>query len=88
MEQLTMGKVTANAAIGNLGDLMDADRGRMPNDQVRRINVTDALVDTGAPHAHIASSIHSAIGANSSPRSPRTHGGRHGDKSLFTAPSD
>ena len=48
MEQLTMGKVTANAAIGNLGELMDADRGRMPNDQVRRINVTDALVDTGA----------------------------------------
>ncbi len=48
MEQPTMGKVTVNAAIENLGDLMDADRGRMPNDQVRRINVTDALVDTGA----------------------------------------
>ncbi len=43
-----MGKVTVSAAIENLGDLMDADRGRMPNDQVRRINVTDALIDTGA----------------------------------------
>lgn len=48
MEQQTTGKVTVNAAIENLGDLMDADRGRMPNDQVRRINVTDALIDTGA----------------------------------------
>ena len=48
MEKMRMGKVIVNAAIENLGDLLDADRGRMTVDQVRRINVTDALVDTGA----------------------------------------
>jgi predicted aspartyl protease len=48
MRTETMGRVLTEATIENLKDLWDVDRGLMPADQARRINVTDALVDTGA----------------------------------------
>ncbi len=44
----TMGKVLVSAKIENLDDLVVAGRGLMPGDQVRAIEVEDALVDTGA----------------------------------------
>jgi predicted aspartyl protease len=43
-----MGRVLTEATIVNLKDLWDAERNRLPADQVRRLEVTDALVDTGA----------------------------------------
>ncbi len=43
-----MGRVLTEATIENLEDLMLADRGLLPRDQVRRVQVSDALVDTGA----------------------------------------
>lgn len=43
-----MGRVLTEAMIENLKDLWDAERGMIPAQQVRRINVSDALVDTGA----------------------------------------
>jgi predicted aspartyl protease len=48
METPTTGKVIVTATIENLQDLWDAERGMLPEDQVRRIEVTDALVDPGA----------------------------------------
>ncbi len=48
METETMGRVTTEATVESLRDLWDAERGLLPADQVRRITVTDALVDTGA----------------------------------------
>jgi predicted aspartyl protease len=48
METETMGKVIVTAMIENLTDLLDAERGLLGNDQVRRIEVHDAVVDTGA----------------------------------------
>jgi predicted aspartyl protease len=48
METLEMGRVLTEATIENLKDLWDAERGMIPNDKVRRLHVTDALVDTGA----------------------------------------
>jgi hypothetical protein len=47
MESATMGKVLVTARIENLEDLFDAKKGLIPRDRVRRIDVTDALVDTG-----------------------------------------
>src|SRR4051794_31288440 len=44
----TMGRVLAEATIENLEDLWAVKRGLLPADQVRRLTVTDALVDTGA----------------------------------------
>lgn len=48
MEISTMGKVQVAATIENLEDRFKADAGTLPADQVRRIEVQDALVDTGA----------------------------------------
>ncbi|MHB1424426.1 MAG: retroviral-like aspartic protease family protein [Gemmataceae bacterium] len=43
-----MGKVLVTAKVENMYDLESHDRGLLPVDQVRRVEVSDALVDTGA----------------------------------------
>src|SRR5438552_13276106 len=48
MENGDMGRVTTEATIYNLGDLIEVSRGKMTPDQLRKVTVTDALVDTGA----------------------------------------
>jgi hypothetical protein len=48
MEIVTMGKVVVPALIENLEDLLKFERGEITRDQVRRVEVDDALVDTGA----------------------------------------
>jgi clan AA aspartic protease len=48
METATMGKVLVAATIENLDDVFAASRGTITADQVRRVDVTDALIDTGA----------------------------------------
>jgi hypothetical protein len=44
----TMGRVTVAAKIENVGDLCMVEKGVLPHDEVHRIEVSDALVDTGA----------------------------------------
>ena len=48
MEIETMGKVLVAAKIENLQDLFDAERGIIPAEDLRLVEVDDALVDTGA----------------------------------------
>jgi predicted aspartyl protease len=48
MESATMGKVLVSARIENLDDLFGVRKGQLAEEQVRRVEVTDALVDTGA----------------------------------------
>jgi clan AA aspartic protease len=48
MEVDTMGKVLVTAKIESLDDLFQVERGQLTDDQVRRIEVDNALVDTGA----------------------------------------
>lgn len=48
METETLGRVLTEATIENLEDLWAVKRGLLPPEQVRRITVADALVDTGA----------------------------------------
>ena len=43
-----MDRVLVAATVENLMDLWDADRGLIPVDEVRRVELTDALIDTGA----------------------------------------
>jgi predicted aspartyl protease len=43
-----MGRVLVTATVENLFDLNDVERGLLTVDKVRRVEVTDALVDTGA----------------------------------------
>ncbi len=48
MESTTMGKVLVTATVENLQDLYDYEQNRLPKDQLRRVQVDDALIDTGA----------------------------------------
>src|SRR5438046_1445185 len=48
MEINPMGQVLTEATIENIGDLWNVNQGLLAPDQVRRITVPDALVDTGA----------------------------------------
>ena len=48
MEMATMGTVLVTATIENLEDLLNVKKGQVQPEQVRRIEVSDALVDTGA----------------------------------------
>ena len=48
MERKDMGRVLTAARVENVKDLWDAERGMLPPEQVRRLELTDALVDTGA----------------------------------------
>jgi len=48
MEFETMGRVLTEATIENMSDLAAVEMGHLTVDKVRRIAVTDALVDTGA----------------------------------------
>jgi hypothetical protein len=49
MEVEAMGKVLVTATIENMEDLFDVEKGLLPRERVRRIEVPDALVDTGGP---------------------------------------
>jgi predicted aspartyl protease len=42
-----MGKVVTEATFANLHDLHDANLGRLPADQIRRVTVSDAQLDSG-----------------------------------------
>ena len=48
METATMGKVLVAAKIENLSDLFKVEEGRMSPDEVRAVEVSDAMIDTGA----------------------------------------
>jgi clan AA aspartic protease len=48
MENATMGKVLVTARIENLEDLLAVENKQLATDQVRAVEVADALVDTGA----------------------------------------
>jgi predicted aspartyl protease len=62
METELMGRVVTEATIENLKDLWDAQRGMRPSDQVRRVTVSDALVDTGATLLSMPTSLIGQLG--------------------------
>ena len=57
-----MGRVTTEVSIFNLGDLYEVKQGRLNADQVRRIVVKDALVDTGASTLALTPSLIQLLG--------------------------
>jgi predicted aspartyl protease len=48
LELETVGRVVTPIRVENLKDLWDSERGSLPVEQVRRIDVMDALIDTGS----------------------------------------
>jgi predicted aspartyl protease len=62
METPTMGKVLVTAKIENLGDLYNVKQGLLPDDQVRRIEVADAVIDTEATTLLLPKRMINALG--------------------------
>ena len=64
METDTMGRVLTEATIENLKDAWDAERRMIPPEQVRRVTVPDALVDTGATMLSLPTQLIRQLGLN------------------------
>jgi predicted aspartyl protease len=62
METETMGRVVTEALIENLKDLWAAEQGLRAADQVRRVVVPDALVDTGATTLSLPTAVIRQLG--------------------------
>jgi len=62
MGVITMGKVIVSAKIENLEDLYRVQQGQLTPDKVRALDVTDALVDTGAIGLMIPTRLLPALG--------------------------
>jgi predicted aspartyl protease len=62
METETMGRVLVTARIENIEDLYDVKKGQKTLDQVRFVEVTDALVDTGASMLSMPKSLIDRLG--------------------------
>jgi predicted aspartyl protease len=76
METSTMGRVLVTALIENLSDLYLADKGIIPRNQIRRVEVHDALVDTGATGLSMPRRLIDQLGLEaSSTRRVRTSAG-------------
>ncbi len=71
-----MGKVLVTAKIESLEDLYEIAKGRPSMDQVRRVEVSDALVDTGATMLSIPARLIKQLGLRPvRTRTDRTTGG-------------
>jgi predicted aspartyl protease len=77
METEMMGKVLVTAKIENLEDLYNVKKGLLRDDQVRRIEVHDAVVDTGATTLLLPKRMITALGLE--PRRIRHSRGLGGD---------
>lgn len=62
MEHTTMGKVLVRAKIENLEDLFAVHKGLIQLEEARSIEVTDALVDTGASTLMVPKRLISQLG--------------------------
>jgi predicted aspartyl protease len=64
IETDTMGRVVTEASIENLKDLWDAERGLRPREEARRVDVDNALVDTGATLLSLPTRLIRQLGLN------------------------
>ena len=60
-----MGRITVEVLLENLEDTWAVRRGALPDEQVRRVIVTDALVDTGATLLSLPTKIIQELGLQS-----------------------
>src|SRR5690242_18045263 len=71
-----MGKVVVTVTMENAYDLYDAERAIIPPEKVRRVEVTGALVDTGATYLSLPRNLIGQLGLRRfATRSVRTTAG-------------
>lgn len=64
MEQTLMGRVRTEVTVENMGDLWDLKKSVLNPEQVRRLIVKDALVDTGATTLALPTRLIQQLGLN------------------------
>ena len=57
-----MGRVVVPVVVENLRDALDAHEGKLPADQVRRVSIESALVDTGDSTLSLPTSLIERLG--------------------------
>jgi predicted aspartyl protease len=62
METATMGSVTVPVTIENVSELYLAEKGQLTPDQVHRLEIPDALVDTGSTYLSMPLSLIHQLG--------------------------
>lgn len=85
METAEMGKVLVKATIENLSDLNLARLGLLPVDQVRRIEVDDALIDTGSVGLMLPSGLIARLGLQPLRQRPTRGIGGHVMMQMYEA---
>ena len=83
--ETTMGRVTTEVTVENLGDIFEVERGSRAPGQVRRVTVSDALVDTGATTLALPTQLITRLGLKKvyEKRAKSTHG--TGNVSVYEA---
>ncbi|MBI3465317.1 MAG: aspartyl protease family protein [Planctomycetes bacterium] len=85
MEADTMGRVLVEVTLENLKDLWDAERGLRAAEQVRRIQVDDALVDTGATVLSLPTRLIQQLGLSKRSEKRITTSGGVGTAGMYDA---
>lgn len=85
METEEMGRVLTEAIIENLGDLYDLKKGRIAEDNLRRIVVDDALVDTGATLLSLPTHLIRQLGLEKTGRKRVTSSTGGGEAEMYSA---
>jgi predicted aspartyl protease len=80
-----MGHVVTEATIENLEDLWRERRGSCPPDQVRRVTVPDALVDTGATLLSLPTRLIGQLGLKEQHRKRVTSSVGVGEAAVYDA---
>jgi predicted aspartyl protease len=57
-----MGRVVTNVKVENVNDLLNAKQGIISSEQIRQVNIPDALVDSGATSFGLPSSLIKQLG--------------------------
>lgn len=79
-----MGRVIVSAKVENLHDLYDVNQGRRKPEDVRTVEVTDALVDTGATYLSLPQRLIDRLGLERyRTRRARTAGGGLRDFDMY-----
>jgi predicted aspartyl protease len=84
-EQIDIGRVTTEATIENLQDLWDAERGLLSSDEVRRIQISNALVDTGATVLSMPRGLIAQLGLREFGRKTVTTAGGQVEVGVFSS---
>jgi predicted aspartyl protease len=72
METQTMGKTLVKARISNLGDWLNVKAGALKPEQIRSIEVENALVDTGAKYVSMPKKMIQQLGLEQFATRPAT----------------